>query len=100
MRVMGSSQRLKCEHRIEQLAVLLLKGSNVDDGNAWRGLLAEEQLQQELVPRRIVAKGHGEPLLQGIASCRSDRVRAAGSVARVRRICRDQAFSKKTLKRG
>ena len=54
---------------------------------------AEKQLEQELIARRVVAKGNGEPLLQALAAGGCDRVGAARPVACVRPIRRDQAFA-------
>ena len=69
------------------------------DRSAGRGLLTEEQLEQELIARRIVAKGQSEPLLQAFSAGRGDRICAARPVARVSTICGDQAFIDEPLQR-
>src|ERR1035441_7684811 len=47
----------------EQASELVLKLPNVPDRDAGRGLPAKEQLQKELIARRIVAIRDGQPLL-------------------------------------
>src|ERR1022692_2345995 len=52
----------------EQAPELVLKLPNVSDRDAGRGFPAKEQLEQELIARRIVAIRDGQPLLQACAA--------------------------------
>jgi len=97
--VIGVGQLLKLEQLIEKTAALLLELPNVADRDAGRCLIAEKELQQELVAGRIVAKGNGEPCSEAFASGRSDGVGAAHPAPSVRALGDDEAFGHQALQR-
>src|ERR1039457_2211442 len=63
VRVTRTSQSFNLQQSGEQTLEPVLKLPNVPDRDAGRGLPAKEQLEQQLIARRIVAVRDGQPLL-------------------------------------
>src|ERR1017187_6045538 len=96
-----ASQSFNLQQGGEQTLEPVLKLPYVADGDAGRGLAAKEQLEQELIARRIVAVRDGQPLLQACAAGSGQAVLPAlrpgprGCLARF-----DQAFGCQPLEGG
>ena len=74
MGAVGAGQRLeylKCGKQAPELGLVL---TDVADDDARRGVVAKEELEQELVTGRIVAVGNGEPVLKAGVTSGSYRI--------------------------
>jgi hypothetical protein len=80
--------------------MFLLELPNMTDGDAGRGIAAEEELEQEFVAGRVVAIGHGEPQLEAGMAGRGEEYSWRLVLAVRARSGYNEAFGGKPLEGG
>jgi hypothetical protein len=58
----------------EDVTIFFLEVAKMGDGDAWGGVVAEEELEEELVAGRVFSIGKSEPTLEADMAGRGERV--------------------------
>ena len=74
LRAIGASHGLQLFECGEDVTIFFLEVAKMGDGDAWRRVVAKEELEEKLVAGRVFSIGKSEPTLEADMAGRGQRV--------------------------